>query len=509
MPLEIPNAVFCPDLDASNVPGGIVALSGFAPLQTGQYAAVSTNEIYGVVSGEVLHTYAYRTTADATRFLVFTDTDCYEYDDDGTETVHTLGASSSTTGWSSAAWGNKVFVCNKLNYTLYSEGVGGDFFGVGDDCPKARFVASNLDFVMLADTDDGVDDLPDRVWWSALQDPTEWTPSIATQAGNNRLLDVSGPITALRAFRDGFIVAKRNCLYWGEYVGGAAIFQWRLVSSRIGVVSNNAVVEIDDKLVFVHDSGVFQRDGSTLTNVGLPVWRTILNNFGYNAIQGASEVAAPGDDYEGTAITDIRLAGDDVDGVVWLSCYTQKTLDSKYYAHAYGYNARAQKWSKLGSHALGTDYKPVWVNATTADMRTLFGGLVAPQARVWFIDNKTVNYLCDLRYPDAWDNDTLLTGSVSMAPQGSRDGSSDALRVYYRCLYGTSVDPFGTCTVKGYANEPRTVGEQTATFTLNSELDCFDGRMHARYKMASLYGADGKQCILAGVGIEYPPMGRR
>src|SRR5574343_2015638 len=102
MPTEIPNAVFCPDLDASNVPGGIVAMSGFAPLQTGQYASVSTNEIYGVVSGEVLHAYAYRTTTDATRLLVFTDTDCYEYDDAGTETVHTLSASSSTAGWSAA-----------------------------------------------------------------------------------------------------------------------------------------------------------------------------------------------------------------------------------------------------------------------------------------------------------------------------------------------------------------------------------------------------------------------
>ena len=50
---------------------------------------------------------------------------------------------------------------------------------------------------------------------------------------------------------------------------------------------------------------------------------------------------------------------------------------------------------------------------------------------------------------------------------------------------------------------------QTATATVNTELDRFDGRLSSRFRMARLTGANGKVGIVSGVGIESKPFGKR
>ncbi len=508
MSIQIADANYVPDLDAARIAGGLIGMTGFAPLQRGPYGSVSTQDVFGVPAGDTLHAETFRQVNNSVRFLAFRKQNIDQFDKDGTKTNYGTAYSASTTGWSAAAWGNNIYACNYLDATQVSTGT--NFAAVGDDCPKARYVCSNVNFVMLADTDDGVDQFSDQVWWSALQDPTEWTPAIATQCGKVRLLDAPGPIRQLVAYRDMFIAFKENAIFVGEYVGPPFIFQWRMVSSRIGLSAPNGVVELDDALFFVHTSGVYKWDGAQLTNVGLPVWQTILNQFGHNSSQtagGAGDMPTPGTGYVATDASMIRLVGDDVEGVVWLSCYTQTVLDSTYNAFLYGYNARTNKWASLGSTAIAAISPQVLVTTTHSDMRTFLDENMPTQARVWYVNNAASSYLRDLRYPDAWGND--ITGSVSTAVQGTLERSTDAMRIYARCLSGSDAAPFSTATIYGYANEQRNLGAQTAACVLNSELESFDGRLSARFKLAYLVGTRNKWCLLAGVGLEYPQTGSR
>ena len=50
--------------------------------------------------------------------------------------------------------------------------------------PKAKTMAVIKDFVMVGDTNDGTDgDQPNRVWWPAINDPTNWpTPGSSSAA---------------------------------------------------------------------------------------------------------------------------------------------------------------------------------------------------------------------------------------------------------------------------------------------------------------------------------------
>jgi hypothetical protein len=508
--IQIPDAQYVPDLDAARIAGGLIGMTGFAPLQRGPYGSVSTNEVYAVQGTTALHAETFRQLNDTVRLLVFNKQAIDEYDYDGTRTNRGVGYSASTTTWDAAAWGNYIYACNYHDATQVSNGT--SFSAVGDDCPKARWVAANVNFVMLADTDDGVDQLSDQVWWSALQDPTEWTPSIATQAGKVRLLDAPGPIKRLVAFRDVFVAFKENSIFVGEYVGPPFLFQWRMVSSRIGLAASYAVCELDDALYFVHTSGVYKWDGAQLSNVGLPVWQTILNTIAHNAIpagSNAGDMPSPGSGRSGVPLTALRMIGDDVDGVVWIACYTQSITTSRYRPVLYGFNVRTQKWGAIGSLQYEGENPAIFVDAKHSDMRAYLQSDMPAQARVWYVDNVLAgSRMRDLRYPDAWDTSKIV-GSVATALQGTVKGSTDAVRVYARCLNGSDGGPFDTCTLYGWANEQRNVGAQTSACVINTELDCFDGRLNAKLKLAYLTGGTAKWCLLSGIGIEYPPLGSR
>jgi hypothetical protein len=292
---QITPVYFAPDIDTawSSHPGALSAINALAPLQSGIYGSVGTAAYLSALTGtDHLTAYLFRQVAGTVRLLTFRKQNIDEYDSSASRTNRGTSYSASTTDWSAAAWGNQIIACNYLNNTQSS--TGGAFADLGGSSPKARYVAANLNFVMLADVDDsGSNVYSDMVWWCALQNPASWTPSIATEAGNVRLLDAPGPIRQLIAYRDTFVAFKDNAIFVGEYVGPSFVFSWRLVSNRVGCIAPKSVVELDGKLYFLHSSGFWEFDGQTLRNVGLPVFQSFLtaNNYMAGGIGGAT---APG-----------------------------------------------------------------------------------------------------------------------------------------------------------------------------------------------------------------------
>ena len=133
----------------------------------------------------------------------------------GTGWVNQKTLAATATGFAFCTYGNEIFAVDKANPPQMSSSSA--FADVAGSPPKASCCATSKNFVILGDTNDGVDDLGDRVWWSALGDPTDWSPSAATQAGNLRITDTPGPIKALVNMRDGVAVYKDDALYMLEY----------------------------------------------------------------------------------------------------------------------------------------------------------------------------------------------------------------------------------------------------------------------------------------------------
>lgn len=482
-------------------------MNGFAPLQSGIYASMGAAWLHGpAITGDD-HQIAmmFRQVNGSVRLLTFRDADIDEYDSTFTRTNRKTGLSSTYSMWSAASWGNQIIACNLGNNTQSSTGAG--FSDLGGSSPKARMVAANANFVMFADVDDGGSNVyADMVWWSGIRNPSTWTPSQATQAGRVRLLDVPGPIRALVAYREGFVAFKDNGIIVGQYIGPPYVFAWRVVSNRVGCVGQNAVVELDGKLYFLHSSGFWQFDGQSLTNIGLPVFQSFAVEAGYLNAFGSDYLRPSGRTPYGIGKT--QAVADDAEGVVWFATGDHSGDDE--FAYLYGYNTRSGKWSRTLEQVATTGpanvYQSPLVKASTSDLMA-FGA--DPSNRFWTVRNDSSSYFMSYLYPAQATTDQL---SFETGLWGDQEDAGKTLRVWLRHKYGTtnlSAAADVTSYLSIYRNEAKSVAPDVVTPTFNHELHSLDCTASGRYKKLLVNYALTKTILLGGVGLNQKMSGKR
>lgn len=484
-----------PDLDTNwDVnPGAVTSMDGFAPMQDGSWATVKVDSGIGfaITGGDCLHGEMFEQTTGAVRFLVFRTQNIDEYTSAGIRTNRGTGYNASTADWSAAVWGNQIIACNYLDATQSSTGAG--FSGLGGGSPKARYAAANVNFVLLADVDDsGSNVYSDMVWWSAIRNPNSWTPSLATQAGNIRLLDAPGPIRQVIAYGDKFVAFKENAMFIGQYVGPPYVFSWKLVSNTIGCSYPKSVTECDGRLFWVHRFGVYSFDGRQIENIGSGVFGSI--NF---------------DTYD-TSLWNIRARGDEKEGIVWfctndsvVSAFTQHTMKS----HAY--NVRTRQWTRVGtvcsSSASANNSRPCLIFGTQNEYYA-FNSLFGVRSGFLWIDNAdspSIDFLSSGLVTQA--SYTITTGYI-----GQNDAVQTLTRIYPRINDGGST-PFGatpTATVNAYSSDYAPSASGTYTFPFNSANRTFDGTCSARYVAITLNVPSGETWNLIGLGVDVVPAGK-
>lgn len=451
---------------------------------------------------DVIHAKTFPQVAGTVRLLVFRVQNIDEYDNAGTRTNRGTGYNASTTAWNAAAWGDQIIAVNKLDATQSSTGAG--FSALGGSSPKASRIAANLNFVMLADVDDsGSNVYSDMVWWCALQNPLDWVPSLATQAGRIRLLDTPGPIIALYAYRDMFVAFKANSMYVGRYQG-PFIFEWTLVSNRVGCLGSKALCELDGKLYVAHHSGFYEFDGQNLRNIGLPCFQSYLSEVAvFTSLNG--NVQGPPAGSTGTAAF-TKAVADDVEGVVWFTLGMVVSPTSPRLL-MYGYNARRGVWSRsFQGHVVAAQSTtaPIAVQTNFQEMNAFkadTGG------RVWAIFNGSVGAntrLGSFRYPVS-SSASYTTGLMGAFEQGSK-----TRRIFPRHVKGsdavTTSNMSGTLTT--YSTEDKTAAVSTATLSPNTELGSLDGLADGKFATAAVSYTTMK-VILGGLTLEGLGSGKR
>lgn len=125
---------------------------------------------------------------------------------------------------------------------------------------------------MAFDTNDGTyGDRPDGWWCSGLRDQTVWTPALATQAANGRLIDTPGKITAGAALGNACVAYKATSMYLGQYVGPPLIWSWQRVPGDIGTAGAESVVTLGTAHFFVGPSDFYVFDGTVPQPIGQDV----------------------------------------------------------------------------------------------------------------------------------------------------------------------------------------------------------------------------------------------
>ena len=180
--------------------------------------------------------------------------------------------------WSFVAFGERIVATNYTDaiqsYVMNSSAL---FADLAAAAPKARYVARVRDWIMVANTSDSTDGpVPQRVWWPAIDDSTNWpTPGSATaaqlQSDYQDLLGEGGWNQGIVGGLSGADVAiwqERN-IWRGMYIGPPAIFKFDTVENARGTPAPGSICPIGPVVYYLADDGFWVFDGIQSLPIGL------------------------------------------------------------------------------------------------------------------------------------------------------------------------------------------------------------------------------------------------
>jgi hypothetical protein len=178
--------------------------------------------------------------------------------------------------WRFTQFGTRVLATNYAN-PIQSLVIGGtgDFANLSAGAPKARYIATiEPGFVMLGDYDDGTNAVRNGLWWSALDDATQWptpgtTAAVSAQSDRQQLPlgdTITGILPAIGG-ANGVVLTERS-IYRIEYQGGTIVFAFREVDRSRGCVAPGSLVQVGQSAYFLSDEGFCAFDGTSVSAIG-------------------------------------------------------------------------------------------------------------------------------------------------------------------------------------------------------------------------------------------------
>lgn len=166
---------------------------------------------------------------------------------------------NADTRWSITQFGDATLASSRTDVIQRStSGAFADIAGA----PKADIIFTVGAFVMALNVNDGTEK-PDGWHCCAAFDDTSWSPSIATQAANGRLVATAGRITAGARLGEYAVAYKQKSIYLGQYVGAPTVWDWiQVPGGEAGCVGKDAICEIGGAHFFVGDDNIWIFDGT-------------------------------------------------------------------------------------------------------------------------------------------------------------------------------------------------------------------------------------------------------
>jgi hypothetical protein len=143
--------------------------------------------------------------------------------------------------------------------------------------PRAKYVTVVRDFVVAAN--DATDS--NKVYWSDINDETDWTPGAASQS-DFQIVPDGGDITGLAGGEYGLIFLER-AIYRMSYTGSPFFFQFDAISRSLGCISNGSIAQYGNLTYFLADDGFYACDGQSTKPIGV---EKVNRWFFDNAIPG-------------------------------------------------------------------------------------------------------------------------------------------------------------------------------------------------------------------------------
>jgi hypothetical protein len=264
--------------------------------------------------------YYARTSTGTERYFAFTRQRIYEYnqtDLNWTDVTGTSGVYTTPSAWSVVQFGTYLYATNGQDPEQRIDLDAGTIFVDNLSAPKAKYLAVIGDFLVRG----SIEGYPNRVQWSAVNDPTSNT--VAIDGSDIQNLAEGEEVMGIIPMSFGAIIACRTAFHTMQFaLSSEWVFTFNLISRQKGTQSpwSITVLNRDDFVVYCNDG--FMRGPSFI-----PIAANKLDKWFIN-------------DTDSTGRAGIVASVDPVRKVVW---FLYQRVSSDY--RLLGYDWELERWT--------------------------------------------------------------------------------------------------------------------------------------------------------------------
>jgi hypothetical protein len=200
-----------------------------------------------------------------------------------------VSAYTSTDFWDHALFGNVLIMSNGKDILQgFTLGSSAAFNNLDAAAPAAKYVTVVRDFVVAAGTTAD----PNKVFWSDVNDETNWTPGTGSQSDSQFIPD-GGDIMGITGGEFGIVLLERS-IYRMTYIGAPLYFQFDNITRSLGCMSRGSIVQSGGFTYFLSDDGFYVCDGQTVKPIGNDrVDKWFFDNVAPTVLQNISAAIDP------------------------------------------------------------------------------------------------------------------------------------------------------------------------------------------------------------------------
>lgn len=266
--MQIPFGEWLPDQPSHNNPGSNVATNVYYALNSYKRFPSLVNYSTNNIGSDCRGGGSFRDGSNNVYNFVANNTDIYQLDG-GTFTSRKSSLTGTNTDfWTFTQFGEYIIASNGVdNPQYYLMGTSTNFADLSSIAtngtpPNFRVSGIIRDFLVTGNQAGNTN----RVQWSGINDIGTWNPG-SKQADYQDLPGSGGEIVAITSGEVGYIF-RQNQIVRMDYVGGATIFRFSVISPNRGAVYGQTVCQDNRQVFFYADDGFYQINGDSVVPIG-------------------------------------------------------------------------------------------------------------------------------------------------------------------------------------------------------------------------------------------------
>lgn len=487
-----------PDLPHLNNQGSIVATnvvpagSSYKPMPSlNVYSSALTARCQGFAYAKDADGLSYNFAGDATKLYLMSATAYSDVSKSGGYTTPTDSI------WSFSQYGQRFMATNfgdAIQSYVFASSTA--FADLSATAPRARYITQLNNFTLVGNTYDAVDgNVPHRIRWSALGDPTSWTVSAVTQADYEDLDSTKGWVQQVIGGEYG-VVFQERAISVVNYVGSPQVFQIREIESGRGLLAPGAAVKFGNFIAYLGIDGFYIFDG----NQSVPIGENKINKTFF-------------DDLDMTYLDRISAMADlDAQVIYWSYPGSGNTSGRCNRLLAYNYSPNAKmRWSycdNVQAERIGISISEGY---TMDSLDSLSGDLDALDAIVGNLDSRALtgnNYILSAFNGDhklALFTGTAMDATIETMEGQLFEGKRGLVTVVRPLVEGTTAT---TTIALGSRNNLNESVTYTGSLSANS-IGEYNYRTNARYHRGKLTITGGFDHAFGIEVLSAVPQGKR